>query len=123
MENGVATAYSLENAQERGVLFIEAGIPVYEGMVVGENAKESDLPVNVSKTKHLTNMRASGSDGIVRLAPPRLMSLEQFIEFIEDDELLEVTPLSLRIRKKILNTTERQRAQKRAKLSMENDAA
>jgi GTP-binding protein len=92
-------------------------------MVVGENAKESDLPVNVSKTKHLTNMRASGSDGIVRLAPPRLMSLEQFIEFIEDDELLEVTPLSLRIRKKILNTTERQRAQKRAKLSMENDAA
>ncbi|MFM2133203.1 MAG: hypothetical protein RL156_484, partial [Bacteroidota bacterium] len=123
MENGVATAYSLENAQERGVLFIEAGVPVYEGMVVGENAKESDLPVNVSKTKHLTNMRASGSDGIVRLAPPRLMSLEQFIEFIEDDELLEVTPLSLRIRKKILNTTERQRAQKRAKLSMENDAA
>ncbi|MFM8569934.1 MAG: translational GTPase TypA, partial [Candidatus Kapaibacterium sp.] len=123
MENGVATAYSLENAQERGVLFIEAGVPVYEGMIVGENAKESDLPVNVSKTKHLTNMRASGSDGIIRLAPPRLMSLEQFIEFIEDDELLEVTPLSLRIRKKILNTTERQRAQKRAKLSMENDAA
>ncbi len=119
MENGVATAYSLENAQERGVLFIEAGTPVYEGMIVGENAKESDLPVNVSKAKHLTNMRASGSDGIIRLAPPRQMSLEQFIEFIEDDELLEVTPVSLRIRKKILNTTERQRATKRAKLSLD----
>ncbi len=121
MENGVATAYSLESAQERGVLFIEPGAPVYEGMVVGENAKESDLSVNVSKAKHLTNMRASGSDGIIRLAPPRLMSLEQFIEFIEDDELLEVTPLSLRIRKKILNTTERQRASKRARLAMENE--
>ncbi len=121
MENGVATAYSLESAQERGVLFIEPGMPVYEGMVVGENAKDSDLSVNVSKAKHLTNMRASGSDGIIRLAPPRLMSLEQHIEFIEDDELLEVTPLTLRIRKKILNTTERQRATKRARMAMENE--
>lgn len=118
MENGVATAYSLESTQERGVLFIEPGLPVYEGMIVGENSREDDLPVNPCKAKHLTNMRASGSDGLIRLATPRMMSLEQFIEFIEDDELLEVTPLSLRIRKKILNTTERQRADKRAKAAM-----
>lgn len=120
MENGVATAYSLESVQERGILFIEPGVPIYEGMVVGENSREEDLSVNPCKAKHLTNMRASGSDGIVRLNTPRLMSLEQHIEFIEDDELLEVTPLTLRIRKKILNTTERQRATKRAKNAMEN---
>ncbi|MBL7997576.1 MAG: translational GTPase TypA [Candidatus Kapabacteria bacterium] len=119
METGVATAYSLESTQERGVLFIEPGTPIYEGMIVGENSREDDLSVNPCKAKHLTNMRASGSDGIVKLNTPRLMSLEQFIEFIEDDELLEVTPLSLRIRKKILNTTERQRASKRAKQAME----
>lgn len=115
MEQGTATAYSLETVQERGVLFIGPGIDIYEGMIVGENAREEDLQVNACKAKHLTNMRASGSEGIVRLDTPRQMSLEQFIEFIEDDELLEVTPINLRIRKKILDTNLRLRARKREK--------
>lgn len=115
MEQGTATAYSLETVQERGVLFIGPGVEVYEGMIVGENAREEDLQVNACKAKHLTNMRASGSEGIVRLDTPRQMSLEQFIEFIEDDELLEVTPINLRIRKKILDTNLRLRARKREK--------
>ncbi|MFN8358472.1 MAG: translational GTPase TypA [Candidatus Kapaibacterium sp.] len=115
MENGTATGYSLESVQERGVLFIEPGVDIYEGMVVGENAREEDIQVNPCRAKHLTNMRASGSDGIIRLETPRKMSLEQFIEFIEDDELLEVTPITIRIRKKILDTNLRLRAQKKQK--------
>lgn len=115
METGSSTAYALEMVQERGVMFVNPGTEIYEGMVVGENSREDDMSVNPCKAKHLTNMRASGSDGIVRLDPPRQMSLEQFIEFIEDDELLEVTPLNLRIRKKILDSTARQRAAKRSK--------
>lgn len=115
MESGSATAYALEMIQERGTLFVAPGIDIYDGMVVGENSREDDLSVNPCRAKHLTNMRASGSDGIVKLDPPRDMSLEQFIEFIEDDELLEVTPVNLRIRKKILDTTARQRAAKRSK--------
>ncbi len=115
MEPGTTTAYALETVQERGVLFLSPGIDVYEGMVVGENARDEDLQVNPCKAKHLTNMRASGSEGIIRLDTPRQMSLEQFIEFIEDDELLEVTPINLRIRKKILDTNMRLRARKREK--------
>ena len=115
METGSSTAYALEMVQERGVMFVNPGTEIYEGMVVGENSREDDMSVNPCRAKHLTNMRASGSDGIVRLDPPRQMSLEQFIEFIEDDELLEVTPLNLRIRKKILDSTARQRAAKRSK--------
>ena len=115
MEPGVSTAYALEMVQERGTLFVAPGVEIYEGMVVGENSREDDLSINPCRAKHLTNMRASGSDGIVRLDTPRDMSLEQFIEFIEDDELLEVTPVSLRIRKKILDSTARQRAAKRSK--------
>lgn len=115
MEPGTTTAYALETVQERGVLFLSPGIDVYEGMVVGENARDEDLQVNPCKAKHLTNMRASGSEGIIRLDTPRQMSLEQFIEFIEDDELLEVTPINLRIRKKILDTNLRIRARKREK--------
>ncbi len=114
METGMATAYSLESIQERGVLFISPQTDIYEGMVVGENSRENDLPVNVCKAKHLTNMRASGSDGVVKLDTPRLMSLEQFIEFIAEDELLEITPQSIRIRKKILDANARARARKRA---------
>jgi GTP-binding protein len=113
MESGQATAYALEMVQERGVLFIGPGVPVYEGMIIGENAREDDLSVNACRTKHLTNMRSSGSDGLVRLETPRQMSLEQCIEFLEDDELLEVTPQSVRLRKKILDSTMRQRAKKR----------
>jgi GTP-binding protein len=113
METGPATAYALEMVQERGVLFVSPGTQVYEGMIVGENAREDDLSINACRTKHLTNMRSSGSDGLVRLETPRQLSLEQCIEFLEDDELLEVTPQNVRLRKKILDSTMRQRAKKR----------
>lgn len=102
------------------MLFITPGERVYEGMVIGEHAREGDLVVNPCKTKHLTNMRSSGSEGLVRLAPPRQMTLEQYLEFLNDDELLEVTPLSLRIRKRILNTNERQRYAKRARAAADS---
>jgi GTP-binding protein len=114
METGPSTAYALEMVQERGTLFIGPGVEVYEGMVVGENSREDDLVVNPCRTKHLTNMRASGSDGVVKLDAPRQLSLEQFIEFIADDELLEVTPQNIRIRKRFLNAAERNRMKKRA---------
>jgi len=113
MESGQSTAYALEMVQVRGTLFIEPGQPVYEGMIIGENAREDDLSVNGCRMKHLTNMRASGSDGLAKLEAPRRLSLEQCIEFIEDDELLEITPSSVRMRKKILDTTMRARAKKR----------
>lgn len=103
-EDGDSVVYGLFNAQERGDLFIGPNVKVYEGMVVGENNKSDDIVVNVCKKKHITNMRASGSDEALRLVPPRLMSLEKCLEFINDDELLEVTPQNLRIRKRILNT-------------------
>lgn len=103
-EDGEAAAYGIFNAQERGEMFISPGDKVYEGMVVGESSRQEDIAVNVCKRKHSTNMRAAGSDEALRLTPPRNMSLEQCINFIGDDELLEVTPKSLRIRKKILRT-------------------
>ncbi len=104
-ESGEAVTYGLYNAQERGTLFIGAGVPVYEGMVVGVSPKADDMVVNVCKRKHLTNTRASGSDDALRLVPPRIMSLEDCLEFLADDELLEVTPESLRIRKRILDNS------------------
>ncbi|MGN0606297.1 MAG: translational GTPase TypA [Oscillospiraceae bacterium] len=104
-ETGEAVTYGLYNAQERGSLFIGAGTPVYEGMVVGASPKAEDLVVNVCKKKHLTNTRASGSDDALRLVPPRKLSLEDSLEFITDDELLEITPESIRIRKQILSNT------------------
>jgi GTP-binding protein len=113
METGEATGYSLESTQERGQLFIGPGTPVYSGMVVGENARDEDILANVVKKKHLTNMRASGSEGAIRLETPLDFSLEQFIEYIDSDELLEITPKSIRIRKKILDHTMRQRERKR----------
>ncbi len=106
-ETGEAVGYGLFNAQERGPLFIGPGTQVYEGMVVGENPRGDDMAVNVCKKKQLTNMRASGSDDALRLIPPRQMSIEAALEFISDDELLEITPESVRIRKKILSNTER----------------
>ena len=112
-ETGEAVTYGLFNAQERGQLFIPAGTPVYEGMVVGASPKTEDLVVNVCKKKHLTNTRASGSDDALRLVPHRILSLEDCLEFLADDELLEVTPESLRIRKRILSNS--QRAKVRAK--------
>lgn len=113
-ETGEAVTYGLYNAQERGQLFIGAGTPVYEGMVVGASPKTEDLVVNVCKRKHLTNTRASGSDDALRLVPPRVLSLEDCLEFLADDELLEVTPESLRIRKRILSNTTRAKMRNKA---------
>nr|WP_200859463.1 translational GTPase TypA [Ruminiclostridium cellobioparum] len=103
-EDGEAVTYGLFNAQERGTLFITPGTKVYEGMIVGENARYDDLVVNVCKKKHVTNMRASGSDEALRLTPPTVLSLEQALEFIADDELVEITPKNIRLRKRILDT-------------------
>ena len=108
-ETGESVTYGLYNAQERGVLFIGAGVPVYAGMIVGETPKQEDISVNVCKKKQLTNMRASGSDDALRLTPPRQMSLEQCLEFLADDELLEVTPENLRLRKRLLDHAARMR--------------
>ena len=114
-ETGESVTYGLYAAQERGALFIGAGVPVYEGMVVGVCPKQEDITVNVCKKKQLTNMRASGSDEALRLTPPRQMSLEQCLEFLADDELLEVTPENLRLRKRILNHEKRMKALKGGK--------
>ncbi len=111
-ESGDAVTYGLFNAQERGTLFIGAGAKVYAGMVVGANGKPEDVEVNVCKKKQLTNTRSSAADDALRLIPPRIMSLEQCLEFIDTDELLEVTPKSLRIRKKILDSLERKRSKR-----------
>ena len=108
-ETGKTLTYGLYNAQERGTLFIGAGVEVYQGMIVGENPRSEDIEVNVCKAKHLTNTRASGSDDALRLTPPRQFSLEQAIEYIAEDELVEVTPKNIRLRKKILDPTARVR--------------
>jgi len=112
-EDGTSSSYGLENAQPRGTLFIGPGVDVYEGMVVGEHIRTEDLAVNVAKAKHLTNVRSSGGEKAWSLTPPRNLSLEDCLEFLAEDELLEVTPQSLRIRKRILNNEERQKEWKR----------
>ena len=109
-ETGESVTYGLYNAQERGTLFITAGIPVYEGMIVGESPRSEDLAVNVCKKKHVTNMRASGSDEALRLVPPKVLSLEEAIEFISDDEMIEITPKNIRLRKMILSNVARMKA-------------
>ena len=121
-DTGVAVAYGMWKLQERSVFFIEPGTRVYTGMIVGENAREHDMGVNVCKTKQLTNMRASGSDEAVRLEPPHLMTLEQAIEWIGDDELVEVTPQSIRLRKRHLDASERARAAKKKPQPVEETA-
>jgi len=108
-ETGEAVTYGLFNAQERGSLFIGPGTPVYAGMIVGETPKNEDISVNICKKKQLTNMRASGSDEALRLTTPRSLSLEQCLEFLADDELLEVTPENLRLRKRLLDHSARMR--------------
>lgn len=112
-EPGTSITYGLYNAQERGELFIGAGVEVYEGMIVGINSRNEDISVNVCKEKHLTNTRASGADEALRLVPPVQLSLEKAIEFIEEDELVEVTPKNIRLRKKILNNRDREKAARR----------
>ena len=114
-ETGESITYGLFNAQERGTLFIGAGVPVYEGMIIGSNPRMEDITVNVCKAKHLTNTRASGSDDALRLIPPKQMSLEQCLEYLADDEILEVTPKTLRMRKRILNHADRMKALKGGK--------
>ena len=114
-ETGTTVAYGLLNAELRGALFLGPGVEVYEGMIVGENAKNEDLTVNVCKKKHVTNMRASGSDDTVKLTPPVIMSLEQCLEFISDDELVEITPENIRLRKKILSKQDRDKLAGRLK--------
>ncbi|GFO59727.1 GTP-binding protein [Geomonas silvestris] len=112
MEQGETTAYSLDALQPRGVLFLGPGVEVYGGMIIGQHAKDNDLEVNPCKGKKLTNVRASGSDDAIKLTPPRLLTLEQALEFIDEDELVEVTPVSIRLRKKVLDPTMRKRANK-----------
>ena len=112
-ESGTSITYGLFNAQERGTLFIGPGEQVYAGMVVGENPRAEDMEVNVCKKKQLTNTRSSGSDDALKLSPPKVMSLEQALDFIDTDEHLEITPKSFRIRKKILDHTLRYRANRK----------
>jgi GTP-binding protein len=114
-EDGESTAYGCYNAQDRGDLFIGAQTNVYEGMIVGESPKQGDIAVNVCKKKQLTAIRSTGADEALRLTTPRRMSLEEAIEFIADDELIEVTPKSIRLRKRILNTEQRLKSQNRKK--------
>ena len=112
---GVTTSYTLMNLQERGSLFMGPGVEVYEGMIIGENARRDDMDVNATKEKKLTNVRAAGSDDLERLTPPRAMNLEQALEFIADDECVEVTPHAVRLRKVLLNMGERGRVAKSKK--------
>lgn len=111
-EGGTTTPYALEAAEARGVLFVGPAVEVYTGMIVGQYNRQEDLEINVCKAKHLTNMRSKSSDGTVQLTPYTDLSLEQCIDFIEDDELLEVTPKNLRLRKRVLDSNQRKRSQK-----------
>ena len=111
-ETGVTTAYSLQNAEARGTTFVGPAEKVYAGQIIGLNTRQEDMEINVCKGKHLTNMRSSSSDGVVQLTPPVIFSLEQCLDFIENDELLEVTPKNLRLRKRELDPSARKRANK-----------
>jgi GTP-binding protein len=122
-EAGTATTFGLSNAEGRGILFIGPGTEVYEGMIVGENPREEDVVVNVAKKKHLTNMRSSNADVAVQLTPPRNMSLDDAIEYIAEDELMEVTPINIRLRKKVLNNEERGKQKKSAQKARELELA
>jgi GTP-binding protein len=114
MSPGTVTGYALSALQERSEFFVPPGIEVYEGMIVGTNSRQNDMVVNPCKTKQLTNMRSKATDDAIQLEPPKLLSLEQSLEFIDDDELVEVTPQSIRLRKKVLNASFRKRAEEKA---------
>jgi GTP-binding protein len=118
---GVTTAFAIWNLQERGEMFIGPGVEVYEGMIIGEHSRDSDLDVNVTKEKKQTNMRASTADEAIRLIPPRILSLEQTIEFIADDEMVEITPKSIRLRKKVLDQKKRPRRWQQVRAATEQD--
>jgi GTP-binding protein len=112
MENGKTMAYSLFNLQDRGTIFVEPATEIYEGMIIGESAKDQDLSVNATKNKKLTNERASGTDEALKLTPPKIMSLEEAIDYISEDEYVEITPENIRLRKKYLTETERKKHKK-----------
>jgi GTP-binding protein len=122
MEAGTATAYAIRNAEDRASLFVEPGTEIYEGMVVGQHVRPEDLPFNICKKRQLTNVRAARADVLESLTPPRQMSLDECIEYLGDDELLEVTPQSIRIRKRILNTEERGKQHKKAEKELSREA-
>ena len=111
-QTGNTTAYALQTAEERGTCFVGPGTEVYAGQIIGLNTRGDDMEINVAKEKHLTNMRSSSSDGVVQLTPPTIFSLEQCLDFLESDELLEVTPKHLRLRKRYLDPNERKRHNK-----------
>ena len=114
-ESGEALSYGLRAAQERGITFIAPGTKVYEGMIIGKNAKDEDITINACKGKKLTNMRSKSSDGVIQLTPPTELTLDKCLDFIEDDELLEITPLSLRLRKRYLTELDRRRFERKQK--------
>lgn len=116
-ETGTVLAHGIANAQERGITFVEAGTEVYEGMIVGQNPRQDDLAVNICRAKKMSNMRSSGADIAVKLTPATILSLEQSLDFLQDDELLEITPKSMRLRKRFLSQDERQKAKKRAAMA------
>jgi len=111
-ETGVTTPYALQTAEERGICFVGPAVKVYAGQIVGLNTRQEDMEINVCKAKHLTNMRSKSSDGVVQLTPATIFSLEECLDFIENDELLEVTPKNLRLRKRELDPTKRKREKK-----------
>jgi GTP-binding protein len=115
METGKATAYGIMQVEDRGTIFVEPGTEVYEGMIVGEHTRENDLVVNICKEKHVTNIRSSTKEQTVTMKKPRLMTLEEALEYLNDDEYCEVTPKSIRLRKKILNKSEREKMEKKKK--------
>ena len=117
MESGTTTLYGILSVEERGILFVTPGAEVYEGMIVGEHNRDSDIVVNICKVKQLNNIRSAGKDDTVRMKTPRTMSLEQALEYMNDDEYCEITPKSIRLRKKILNKSERERFDKQRKNS------
>ena len=119
---GVSVAYAIWGIQERGEMFIRPGVEVYEGMILGENAREEDMTVNITKEKKLTNMRSSNADEAIHLIPPREMTLEKAIEFIADDEYVEVTPKSIRLRKKVLEAKKRPKRWQEIKASAEAES-
>ena len=119
MENGTVTCYSIMQLEDRGVMFVEAGTDIYAGMIVGENTRETDLAINLTKAKQQTNVRSATKDHTVTTKTPRILTLEEALQYIDDDELCEVTPESIRLRKKILDKGERDRVAKKKKLKDE----
>ena len=113
MENGTATPYSIMQLEDRGIMFVDAGTDIYAGMIVGENTRESDLTINLTKAKQATNVRSATKDQTVTTKKPRIMSLEEALQYLDDDEYCEITPVSIRLRKKILDKNERERVQKK----------